>query len=245
MGRKVSGKANIRKSKIKQSKQKKPDKYKYSIKDDRSKQISKQGKKQTSEKVTSKRASEGKKIIKRPQKRITPSPGVSRGPHPPSPSEKSILKLISKLPKYGYVSLNSTGYVYLDLNDDWIYSLEDQLSKYGFDVPPYFYGTEPTGAHITIVPSSFSKRFKNEDVPVGKKVKFQVVKAKAFFPKNWKNCWYGTEAVYFVWVKSKDLLSIARKLAGPKYNPSYGMFHINVGVRTLKKRDEMLSKKSD
>ena len=169
--------------------------------------------------------------------RVTPLPGKSRGPHPPGPSDKAVKEIISTLPKHGYVTMNSTGYVFLDLDDDWIFKLSDVMSEYGFETPPYFYGTEPTGAHVTMVPANLSSRFSKDDVPLGKKVNFQVAKATMFYPKR---RWYGTEAGYFVWIKSSELLKIARKLAGPRYNPSYGMFHIVVGVRSIKTRDEMI-----
>ena len=169
--------------------------------------------------------------------RVTPLPGKSRGPHPRGPSDKDVMEIVSTLPKHGYVTMNSTGYVFLDLDDDWIFKLGDVMAEYGFETPPYFYGTEPTGAHVTMVPANLSSRFSKDNVPLGKKVNFQVVKAKVFYPKR---RWYGTEAGYFVWIKSNELLKISRSLAGPRYNPSYGMFHIVVGVRSIKTRDEML-----
>ena len=235
----------VTKKKIKQKKQKNPSRSnKNSTKrskvfvsnQQRRSYLAKQtaGKENQKKKVSGK-AGTSKSKYQKPvsRKKVTPPPGTPRGPHPPSPPAKAVLKAVKKLPRYGFVSMNSTGYVFLDLNDDWIFNLEDLMTEYGFEIPPYFWGTEPTGAHITIVPRSYADRFDPKDVDIGKKVKFRVQKAAKFYPKR---AWYGTEAGYFIWVKSNELLKIAKELAGHDYVPSYGMFHINVGTRRIKKK---------
>ena len=171
------------------------------------------------------------------RKRVTPKMGRTRGPHPNSPSEESVLNKIEKLPMSGYVSRNPTGYVFLDLDDDWVFALQEEMEKFGYEVPPYFVGAQAVGAHVTIVPSELGKETKSGDVEIGKKIEFEVVKAGPMFPNR---RWYGTEAVYMIWVESEELTRMSKELGGRRYKPLYGGFNIVVGVRSLEKRDEML-----
>ena len=55
---------------------------------------------------------------KKSPSQVTPAMGRTRGPHPPSPSGQAILKLVSELPRDGYLARNPTGYIFLDLDDD-------------------------------------------------------------------------------------------------------------------------------
>ena len=191
--------------------------------------------KKQSTKSKSASTSSGKKS--RSQK--TPAMGKSRGPHPPSPSGQDILKLVSHLPREGYLARNPTGYIFLDLDDDWVFSMQKEMEKFGYDVPPYFAGDQAVGAHISVVPASNAKKYKKGkgEVEVGKRVEFEVVRAGTTFPTRY---WYGAEAVYKIWVRSPELDDVCRRLAG-QYKPPEG-FNIVVGVRKIKKRDQMIKK---
>ena len=116
--------------------------------------------------------------------RITPPMGRTRGPHPRSPSEETILKLVDKLPKEGFVSKNPSGYVFLDLDDDWIFALQKEMEKFGYEIPPYFTGDQAVGAHVTIVPSSIGKRFEPGEIDIGRKIKFNVESAGPTYPNR-------------------------------------------------------------
>ena len=153
------------------------------------------------------------------RERITPPMGRTRGPHPRSPSPAAVLKAVEKLPKFGYVARNPTGYVFLDLDDDWIFSLQDLMEEFGYEIPPYFVGDQAVGAHATIVPSSIGKKFKSGDIDIGRKVRFEVVEASPTYPTR---RWYGSEAVYKIWIESEELTDISKQLGGPKYKPLYG-----------------------
>ena len=169
------------------------------------------------------------------REKITPDQGRTRGPHPPSPSGEDILQLVSHLPREGFLAKNPTGYVFLDLDDDWIFSVQEEMEKFGYEVPPYFAGPEAVGAHVTVVPANNAKNYKGM-VEVGKKVEFEVVRASTTFPIRY---WYGTEAVFKIWVKSPELSRISKEISGSGYNPPSG-FNIVVGIRTIKKRDQMM-----
>ena len=175
---------------------------------------------------------------KKSRTQVTPAMGRTRGPHPQSPSGQAIVKLVSDLPREGYLARNPTGYIFLDLDDDWIFSLQQEMEKFGYEVPPYFVGPQAVGAHISVVPASFSNRYKDVEVDVGRKVVFEVIRAGPTFPTRY---WYGAEAVYKIWVRSPQLNYISKRLAGPGYKPPGG-FNIVVGVRKIKKRDQMIKK---
>lgn len=69
----------------------------------------------------------------------TPPRAAQRGPHPSSPPGKEVKKAVKHLPREGWVAQNPSGMVFIDLNDDWIFSLENLLAEYGYEIPPYFY----------------------------------------------------------------------------------------------------------
>ena len=137
---------------------------------------------------------------------------------------------------------NPTGYIFLDLDDDWVFSVQKEMEKFGYEVPSYFVGAQAVGAHISVVPSSIAKNYKKgkEEVEVGKRMEFEVIRAGTTFPTRY---WYGTEAVYKIWVRSPELDDVCMRLAGPGYKPPGG-FNIVVGVRKIKKRDLMIKNKN-
>jgi len=196
------------------------------------KKIPKEESKPSKEDIEAEAAKEEKKA----RTKITPAMGRTRGPHPQSPSGNEILKLTSDLRREGYLARNPTGYIFLDLDDNWIFSVRLELEKFGYEIPPYFVGAQAVGANISLVPANIAKKNKKYEVEVGKKIEFKVVRAGPTFPTR---RWYGAEAVYRIFVKSPELDKLCRKIAGPKYKPPGG-FNIVVGVRKIEKRDEMI-----
>ena len=172
------------------------------------------------------------------RKRVTPAPGRSRGPHPKSPPSRDVLKKLSDLPTRGYITRNpDTGYVFLDLDDEWIFSVSSMMEKYGYETPPYFYG-EATGAHVTLLPGFVGEKYKDRDVEVGREVEFSVTGASPLYPTY---RWYGMEALYMVWIESQELEEFIESFNDPEYDgPGYGKFHIVVGVRSIESRDKMM-----
>ena len=179
---------------------------------------------------------------KKSGKKVTPAMGRTRGPHPSSPLGLDIRKLVSELPRVGYLARNPTGYIFLDLDDDWIFSVQKEMEKFGYEVPPYFAGPQAVGAHISVVPANIAKKKKKQmEVEVGKRVEFEIIRAGTSYPIRY---WYGTEAVYRIWVKSPELKKISKEIAGSEYKPPGG-FNIVVGVRKIKKRDQMMKEQKN
>ena len=164
----------------------------------------------------------------------TPPRAAQRGPHPSSPTGKEVKKAIKHLPREDWVAQNPSGMVFIDLDDDWIFSLENLLAEYGYEIPPYFYQPQPVGAHITLVTAEEAKKkgLVGREVEVGKKVKFTVSKCHVSFPRNRS---YGLEARFKIKVKGKGLERIRKQMLG-RVVPRGG-FYIVVGVRRLKKRN--------
>ena len=65
--------------------------------------------------------------LNKSRSQVTPAMGRTRGPHPPSPSGQAILKLVSEFPREGYLGRNPTGYIFLELDDDWVFSLQKEI----------------------------------------------------------------------------------------------------------------------
>ena len=171
----------------------------------------------------------------RKRKRVTPAGGKSRGPHPASPPSKEVLLLLSDLPRTGYISRNpDTGYIFLDLDDDWIFNVSDIMESYGYETPPYFYGNGATGAHISLIPAAVGRNYLKEDVEVGKKISLTVTGASPLYPTY---RFYGKESLYVVWVESEELEKYLER-----FNQRVGFkhFHIIVGERSIKTRDQMM-----
>ena len=171
----------------------------------------------------------------RKRKRVTPAGGKSRGPHPASPPSQEVLKLLSDLPRTGYISRNpDTGYIYLELDDEWIFNVSELMESYGYETPPYFYGAGATGAHISLIPAAVGRNYLKEDVDIGKKVSFTVTGASPLYPTY---RFYGTESVYVVWVESEEL---EKYLESFHQRVGFKHLHIIVGVRSIKTRDQMM-----
>ena len=163
----------------------------------------------------------------------TPKKGSQRGPHPSSPSGKEVKEALKKLPREGWVA--PSGLIFIDLDDDWIFSVQKLLAEYGYEVPPYFYPPQPVGAHITLVTSDEAKKYglEGQQVEIGRRVKFSVRRCSVSFPRNRS---YGLEARFKVWVKGQELSRIRRRVVG-RVVPRSG-FYIVVGVRRLAAKEE-------
>ena len=151
-------------------------------------------KKENSEKKSIKEESFGKKRydLRTPRRDIgtprqakgpyvkTPKRGSQRGPHPPSPTGREVKEALKHLPREGWVSQNPSGMVFLDLDDDWIFSVENLLAEYGYEIPPYFYPPHPVGAHITLVTTDEVKKYVQNYgmnvgvVDLGRKIRFSI-----------------------------------------------------------------------
>jgi len=76
----------------------------------------------------------------------------------PAPSCPVILNYIDKnLPHHGTLK-NSKGFVYVDLDDEYVHKLITFIQQDGFQEPPYFGDAALIGAHITVIYCAADKK---------------------------------------------------------------------------------------
>ena len=152
-----------------------------------------------------------------------------------NPKPEHVLERLEILPKVGILTQDSTGMIYLDLDDNWVFRALEVLRPYGYIRPPYFvYPPTPVGAHIKVVTKREAEDYgliiRNRNIPhLGKKFEFKVVKAFVSYPKIKE---YGLETRYKIKVEvTSELMQIRTHLTG-KYSPPRNGFFIVVGVRS-------------
>ena len=124
-----------------------------------------------------------------------------------------MLELAKDLPRHGWVSQNPSGFIFLDLDDSWVFDMQEELEKFGYELPPYFWPPTPVGAHISVVPAremeEMERRPRKADMAIGKKVEFRVTSCSASFPTEGM---YGVEATYRFRVTSPELRMLLGRL---------------------------------
>ena len=138
-----------------------------------------------------------------------------------NPKPKEVLRSVRDLPTSGYLSQSSTGAIYLEVDDGYIFKALEVLRPYGYTRPP-----PPNGARIVIVHKREAEDNELQvgglDIELGQKVDFKIVKAFPFYPRLRQH--------YNLKVKSPQLLRIRKHLTG-RGKPRGGFF-ITVGVKS-------------
>lgn len=143
----------------------------------------------------------------------------------PAPSCPMILNYTDKnLPHHGILK-NSNGFVYVDLDDEYIHKLITFIQQDGFEEPPYFGDPGLVGAHITVMyPEEATKYGVKEIRECGEMVSFVPKKCQVVHPPRWKEI----DEVYFIVVDAPQLDQIRKKYGLPKREHD---FHITIGVK--------------
>jgi len=141
------------------------------------------------------------------------------------PCERIMSYILDNLPESGTLCQDSAGFVYVDLDDDYIHTLSEFISEEGYELPPYFGRDELHGAHISVIYSSESKQYNIGKVKeVGETFYFKPLGCKVAAPKNWK----GVDEVYVIAVQAPSLNRLRKKYGLPK---AANDFHITIGVK--------------
>lgn len=137
------------------------------------------------------------------------------------------LKKAFTLPLTGTLKRKRDGYIYLKVNDDYIYSLKSYFE--GARTPPYFRESDSPGAHISVVYADESYRLPKNLPELQKKFSFTPIRFEKVTNREGK-------VFYYLVVESKELedfrtkYGLSRKLHGHEY-------HITVGYnRVIKQR---------
>ncbi len=140
------------------------------------------------------------------------------------PSCSRILNYVENhLPHCGILK-NLDGFVYVDLDDEYIHKLVSFIQEDGFEEPPYF-GKGLVGAHITVIyPEELKKFIIGEIQECGEAIDFTTKKCEVVYPSRWQ----GIDEVYLITVRSSKLDRIREKYGLPKQEYE---FHITIGVK--------------
>ena len=142
-----------------------------------------------------------------------------------NPKPEVVLKHLEDVPKMGIVDQTSTGMIYLDIDDDFIWKALEVLRPFGYARPGFFvYPPPPVGAHIKIVTAeeAMDRELLPHKTPpspepgehnlyLGEPVDFEVERAYKSQPKLRR---YGIVAKYKLKVVSPELEKIRRELTG-------------------------------
>lgn len=130
-----------------------------------------------------------------------------------------------ELTQYGILK-NSGGFIYIDIDDEYIHKLVTFIQQEGFEEPPYFGSADLVGAHITVVyPSEIKQYGIGEIEECGEIIYFTPKECKIVKPQKWSNI----KEVYFVVVEATEIERIRQKYGLPKREYD---FHITIGVKT-------------
>ena len=161
---------------------------------------------------------------------------------PPNPKPKAVLDKVKELPRVGTLTKNSSGMIYLDLDNDWVFKALDVLRDFGYIRPPFFvYPPTPVGAHVKVITKREAENYhlieENREIPhLGEEFEFKVVKAFVSYPRTNK---FGLDTRFKIKVEvTPKLLKIRRDLTGKTTPPRNGFF-IVVGVRNLEIMEEL------
>ena len=156
-----------------------------------------------------------------------------------NPKPEVVLKHLEDVPKMGIVDQTSTGMIYLDIDDDFIWKALEVLRPFGYARPGFFvYPPPPVGAHIKIVTAeeAMDRELLPHKTPpspepgehnlyLGESVDFEVERAYKSQPKLRR---YGIVAKYKLKVVSPELDKIRMDLIG--LAPPKTGFYITLAV---------------
>ena len=161
--------------------------------------------------------------------------------HPKNPKADDVMNQIGDLPRSGIVAQDSTGMIYLDIDDDYIFKALEVLRPFGYIRPAFFvFPPTPIGAHIKIVTKREAEDYElgaeKRDIPhIGQRVDFELVKAYVSYPRVRQ---YGVEARFKIRVQSPELDRIRRDLTGLQ-SPLGSGFFILLAVRNIEIMESM------
>jgi len=146
----------------------------------------------------------------------------------PNPNRRDVEDAMVNLPRSGVVMKHTNGGIFLDLDDDWVYDSLKVVSKFGYEIPPFFDYSGGEGAHVKIA-EDFEINGDPESV-LGIKVNFDVVRAYFSFP-NLRT--YGLDNILKMHIESAELHQMREELTGKKKPPNGNFFFIVLAVRKI------------
>ncbi|HSX11384.1 MAG TPA: hypothetical protein VLF94_06700 [Chlamydiales bacterium] len=120
---------------------------------------------------------------------------------------------------------NSSGFVYVDVDDGYIHELIPFIQEEGFEEPPYFGRSDLVGAHITVIYPEEMKKYNIQSIKeCGTSIQFTPRACQVVHPPRQKE----TDGVYFIVVDAPQLDDLRKQYGLPKREYD---FHITIGVK--------------
>lgn len=147
----------------------------------------------------------------------------AQGSEKAASSEDILHYIVERLPEYGILEMDDRGFVYVDVDDDYILRLVQFIKGEGFEEPPYFDAAGLHGAHITVMrPGELKCDEKIKEA--GQTVYFNVKECQIVKPPHWTD----VECIYIITVEAPYLDKLREKYGLPKLIYD---FHITIGVK--------------
>lgn len=138
-----------------------------------------------------------------------------------------ILNYIEEHLSHSGVLKNANGFVYVDLEDEYIHELVLFIRGDGFEEPPYFEDSDLVGAHITVAYPDEMKKYNVKTMQeYGEPIGFTPKGCQRVHPPRWE----GVDEIYLVVVQAPELDLLREKYGLPKREYD---FHITIGVKRL------------
>ncbi|NGX34601.1 MAG: hypothetical protein K1060chlam1_00954 [Candidatus Anoxychlamydiales bacterium] len=127
----------------------------------------------------------------------------------------------------GTIRQAKNGFIYLDIDDEFIYQINKLFKENNMEVPPYF-GKDRAGAHISIFSAEEAKKYNLFNIDdIGKKITFDISYFTNLKPLGFK----GVDNLSMVGLNSSELEKIRQKYSlSSKMHGSHD-FHITTGVK--------------
>lgn len=129
---------------------------------------------------------------------------------------------IAQYPCWGVLRENADGFVYVDIDDNYIHELIHFIEGEGYQEPPYFGQPELVGAHISVMYSNEERM--GPIAEEGQIIHFTPLECRVIQPPNWE----AIEDVFLIEVYAPELDLIRAKYGLPEF--AFG-YHITVGVK--------------
>jgi hypothetical protein len=110
---------------------------------------------------------------------------------------------LKMLPHEGVLKIKN-GYIYLKLDNRYVYDLFAFLTQEGLEIPPYFRTKSSTGAHISVVYKTEKQKLPPYIPEIGETFPFQIQGLNSLFLND-------HEQIYFLAVSSPELEAFRNK----------------------------------
>ena len=138
---------------------------------------------------------------------------------------EKILERVQEQFSHQGVLRHRDGFVYVDIDDEYVHSLSQLIATEAFEAPPYFGHSSLVGAHISVIyPGELNKYEAEKIEEYGQIIEFTPQSCEAVSPIKWK----GIDKVYLVTVEALQLNCLREKYGLP---PLEHAFHITIGVK--------------